>query len=177
MYNTDVIRWTMENFRITGNTRGWPHPNRINIWINSTSNPTVVPFIDRKKIERGDFGWKTDFIPNNGTLATTWEQFNYNQNLIIGVKRPTNSIDSQTVVYSTDSQGNPVISSTLTIKKSYTYLVTNQSWTRCAELNGNYLVNNGNGYIDDGDIAIWSYDVGRKGFQLQFTIAPKVIRF
>lgn len=97
--------------------------------------------------------------------------------MIIGVKRPTNSIDSQTVVYSTDSQGNPVISSTLTIKKSYTYLVTNQSWTRCAELNGNYLVNNGNGYIDDGDIAIWSYDVGRKGFQLQFTIAPKIIRF
>ncbi|KEO74374.1 hypothetical protein [Anditalea andensis] len=69
--NTDIINWSMKNFKITGNTRGWPHPNRISMWVLGT-NPTSAPFFDREKISRGDFDWKNDFIPYGGVIATGW---------------------------------------------------------------------------------------------------------
>ena len=171
---TDVVRWTMPEFRITGNTRGWPHPNRITMWVVSATNPGTNPFINEKKIKRGDFDWKSDFIPNNGTLVSGWESINLNQQMIIGVKRPSNRIRSTVVVSTVNSNGIISNSSTINIEKNMTYLVTSQSWLRCSELNGNYMANNGNGFR--GPLAIWAYGVNRREFEVQFTLAPQIIR-
>jgi hypothetical protein len=51
----------------------------------------------------------------------------------------------------------------------------NQAWLRCGELNGNYRVAVGNG-LEDG-VAIYSYAAGDKGAKVEFTLAPKIVRF
>jgi hypothetical protein len=172
--NSDIIRWSMDNFRITGNTRGWPHPNRITIWVNSASHTTTDAFVNEKKIKRGETEWKTDFIPNNGVIATGWESSNHNQNIIIVVKRPTNNVDEIVITQTINAQGQIQNNPTFKITKESTYRCFNQSWFRCNELNGNYLIDNSHGFIDG--ISIWSYGVNRKGYQVQFTLAPKIIR-
>jgi len=179
--STDIVRWQMENFKLTGNTRDWPHPNRITIWVNSTTNKsTETPYLNEKKLPRSDVDkWLTDFIPNSGILATGWEEVNYNQNIVMAYKKPFVDVDEAATVVSAkrNSEGKYEVTGSVNIsysKETYKTFI-NQSWLRCTELNGNYRVSVGNG-LKDG-VAIYSYDLDRKGYKAQFTVAPKVIRF
>jgi len=176
----DIVRWYMPNFRLTDNTRPWPHPNRITIWVNASTNQSNVPFINEKKIARGEVGinWLTDFIPNDGLIATSWEQINYNQNIVMAFKKPWWEVDEVSVVFGakkTSSGFEPTASATISLKKKRHRTIINQAWLRCGELNGNYRVAVGNG-LEDG-IAIYSYAAGDKGAKVEFTLAPKIVRF
>jgi hypothetical protein len=173
---TDIVRFQMENFKLTGNTRAWPHPNRITIWVNSSTNLSTVPLVNEKKIERGSVGdWLTDFIPNSGILATSWEQVNYNQNIVMAYYKPTVDVTQTVITYKANAQGQIEPTSSFTVTKSDNRAFMNMSWLRCGELNGNYSVDVGNGML--GLLSIWSQDLQRKGYMAQFTIAPKIVRF
>ncbi|MCR9081100.1 MAG: hypothetical protein NXH89_01665, partial [Cyclobacteriaceae bacterium] len=177
----DIVRWYMPHFRLTGNTRSWPHPNRITIWINASTNQSTVPFINEKKITRGEVGntWLSGFIPNDGLIATSWEQINYNQNIVMAFKKPSNRVKETVVVFGAKQTSAGVYettsSATVRLEKSMHKTFLNQAWLRCGELNGNYRVSVGNG-LEDG-IAIYSYSVSDNGAKCEFTLAPKVIRF
>jgi len=179
--SSDIVRWQMENFKLTGNTRDWPHPNRISIWVNSITNKSSeTPYLNEKKFPRSDVDkWLTDFIPNNGLLATSWEEVNYNQNIVMAYKKPFAEVDETAVVFSAKRTSSGAFETTASANITYDEnaykTFVNQGWLRCGELNGNYRVSVGNGL--QGGVAVYSYDLDRKGYKAQFTVAPKVIRF
>jgi hypothetical protein len=59
---TDIVRFVMPDFQLTGNTRAWPWHNKITIWSASiTTSPNHI--VTNKKIVRGDFSIKKNFAP------------------------------------------------------------------------------------------------------------------
>lgn len=178
---TDIVRWEMANFRITGNTRAWPHPNRFIMWVGTAANTNSAPLLNKKKLKRSEVGkWHQNFIPNGGVLITSWEQSNFNAAIVMGYKKPLKSISETTLLTSVNSQGQVTNQVTAKFQQYYYRLIFNQTWLRCGELNGNYLVpvgNNGVYRYHNTNVAIWSYDLRRKGYEVQFTLAPKIIRF
>jgi hypothetical protein len=179
--STDVVRYHMPSFRILDNTKGWPSGNFITFWVaygaynlNASGVPSlgfnVNRLVHEKKINRGDFGWKTDFLAQ--PILTHWHDSNISIQLIIAYQR-NNHVLTQTVTsVSVNPTTGVTTNSQQTVSQGDTMSFGSQTWYRCAEINGGHKIDNGLGLY--GGNAIWQF-TGRDG-RAQFTLEPRLTR-
>ncbi len=179
--STDVVRYHMPNFRILDNTKGWPSGNFITVWVaygaynlNASGVPSlgfnVNRLVHEKKINRGDFGWKTDFLAQ--PILTHWHDSNISIQMIVAYQR-NNHVMTQTVTsVSFNPNTGTTTNSQQTVSQGDTMSFGSQTWYRCAEINGGHKIDNGLGLY--GGNAIWQF-TGRDG-RAQFTFEPRLTR-
>jgi hypothetical protein len=130
----------------------------------------VNRLVHEKKINRGDFGWKTDFLAQ--PILTHWHDSNISIQLIIAYQR-NNHVLTQTVTsVSVNPTTGVTTNSQQTVSQGDTMSFGSQTWYRCAEINGGHKIDNGLGLY--GGNAIWQF-TGRDG-RAQFTLEPRLTR-
>jgi hypothetical protein len=177
----DVVRYTMPSFRILDNTKGWPSGNFITVWVafaayNLTPGGTptlgfnVNRLVHEKKINRGDFAWKTNFLGQ--PLLTHWHDSNVSIQIIVAYQRNNHILTQTTTSVSINPTTGVTTNSTQTVSQDNTIAFGSQTWYRCAEINGGHKIDAGQGL--QGGNAIWQMS-GRDG-RAQFTLEPRLTR-
>lgn len=177
----DVVRYTMPALKILDNTKGWPSGNYITVWlafgaynINQGGLPSlgfnVNRLVHEKKINRGDFAWKTDFIGQ--PLLTHWHESNVSIQIITAYQRNNHTFSQSVTSTSVNPTTGATTTSTQTVSQHDTMSFGSQHWFRCQEINGAHKITTGHGLW--GGNAIWQM-TGRDG-RLQFTLEPRLTR-
>ncbi|SMD43586.1 hypothetical protein SAMN00777080_2185 [Aquiflexum balticum DSM 16537] len=178
----DLVRYQMPDFRIRDNTRSWPNGNFISIWVAYSAYNTVsgVPELGfnvnqifrNKKIDRGDFAWKANWVP---PLLTHWDITNYSIQIIVAHQKK-NILTEKT--YSS-SAINPTTGITVSSSQEVTWADTktygSNTWYRCQEINGAHtvavpptnVIRNGN--------AVWQMQ--SSDGRCEFTLEPRLTRW
>jgi hypothetical protein len=177
----DVVRYLMPDFRILDNTKGWPSGNFITVWVafgayNLTSGGmpslgfSTNRLIQQKKINRGDFSWKSNFLDQ--PILTHWHDSNVSIQLIIAYDRRGHNFTQTVTSVSVNPNTGATTTSTTTVTQHDTMTFGSQHWYRCPEINGAHKLDTGHGLR--GSNAIWQM-TGRDG-RAQFTLEPRLIR-
>ncbi len=179
--SNDILRYNMPDIRILDNTRTWPLGNFISMWVAYSAYNlqggfpalgfTVNQLLNEKKINRGDFSWKSNFVP---PLLSHWHESSIAIQLIFAHKNNRNKVDQTVIAVASNPSGGSVTSTT-TIKKDDTRLYGSQTWYRCAEINGAHtLPVSPVNQLRFGN-AIWQFTGGGNN-RIEFTLEPRLTR-
>lgn len=179
---SDLVRYQMPDFRILDNTRSWPNGNFISIWVaysayNTSGGVPVLNFnvnqiLNEKKISRGDFSWKSDWVP---PLLTHWDLTNYSIQIVVAHEK--SNITSTTTTSSVAT--NPTTGISATSSKTNTWSDTRiygtNVWYRCQEINGAHTIQvPPTNQIRNGN-AVWQMQ-SPEG-RCEFTLEPRLTRW
>ncbi|MGY6741935.1 MAG: hypothetical protein ACXIUQ_04295 [Cecembia sp.] len=179
----DLVRWMMPQLRIRDNTKGWPSGNYISIWVafgaynlNQGGTPSLGfsanQIIKEKKINRGDFDWKSNFP--NMPLLTHWHETNLSVQIIIAYQRKGHTMRQNVSSASVNPNTGATTNSSVQITQSHTLVYGTNHWYRCQEINGAHLIQSNPALGTIGGNAIWEM-TGRDG-RIQFTLEPRLTR-
>jgi hypothetical protein len=179
---SDLVRYQMPAFRILDNTRSWPNANFISIWVaysayNSTGGAPVLNFnvnqiLNLKKLSRGAFSWRTDWVP---PLLTHWDITNYSIQIVVAHEK-SNIISKKTT---TSVATNPTtgISAASEVENTWSNirLYGTNTWYRCQEINGAHkIIVPPSNQLYNGN-AIWQMQ-SPEG-RCEFTLEPRLTRW
>jgi hypothetical protein len=181
----DLVQYLMPEFRILDNTKGWPSGNYITIWvvygeINETEGAIasteikVKRLVHKKKINRGDFKWKRNFVGQ--PLLPNWHDSNLATQIIIAYDRYGHTLTHSGTYVSANPNTGEITFSSQAITQEHTMMFGSQTWYRCAEINGAHKMDIGHGFQPNNpnSNAIWQFS-GRDG-RAQFTLEPRLSR-
>ncbi|MDO9550994.1 hypothetical protein [Rhodonellum sp.] len=184
-FNRESLRYRMPEFKMTGNTRIFPHTNKFSLWlaigqytIGTQTSINLNQLALEQKIARckgSGCTWKTNFFP---ALVTNWAETSANIQIIMAYRKRQSDIVEHTVqvgVTSSTTGQTSNISQGLKINQERHRLIFSQTWGKCSEMLGQYGVDQQNG-LRDG-LAIHQFNLHRNDFKVQFTLVPEITRF
>jgi len=156
-FNRESLRYRMPDFKMTGNTRPYPHANKFTLWVangqysfGTQTSINLNQLAYEKKFSRctgDDCKWQTNFFP---VLVTNWAESSSNIQIIMAYRKRYNSVKQTVQVGVTNSSSGETttISHGLEATASRHKLIFSQTWGKCTELLGQYKVDQQNGLND-----------------------------
>ncbi len=179
---SDLVRYQMPDFRILDNTRSWPNANYISIWVaysayNSSGGTPALNFnvnqiLNKKKLSRGAFSWRGDWVP---PLLTHWDITNYSIQIVVAHEKSNIESTQKTSSVAT----NPTTGVSITSSETNTWFDTRiygtNTWYRCQEINGAHKIQvPPTNQIRNGN-AVWQMQ-SPEG-RCEFTLEPRLTRW
>jgi hypothetical protein len=179
---SDLVRYQMPAFRILDNTRSWPNGNFISIWVaysayNSSGGVPSLSFsvnqiLNLKKLSRGAFSWRTDWVP---PLLTHWDITNYSIQIIVAHEK--SNILTKKTVQSVAINPTTGVSTNSSVEETWSNirLYGTNTWYRCQEINGAHtIIVPPSNQLYNGN-AVWQMQ-SPEG-RCEFTLEPRLTRW
>lgn len=180
---SDIVRYHMPQFRLTENTRGWPNPNRVSIWVAygdySTTSGVPSPsvqvnlILNDQKIDRGDFNWQQERWP---VLMTSWPAERHSIQIIVAHRKTNRTLTQTTQAITINpSTGAQEVKAGATVSRSDYKLFFSQTWYRCSEIEGAHTIPVPPLNTTRLGNAIWRFTNSYGA--VEFTLEPRLTRF